>query len=60
MPTGGGIYNHSGLVTLNDNSSITGNVAANRGGGIYNAGGSVSLNNNSFISGNIPDDCYLC
>jgi hypothetical protein len=54
----GGIYN-SGLVTLNDNSSITGNSARLGGGGIFNSG-SVTLNDNSSITGNVPDNCFGC
>ena len=52
----GGIANAGGVVTLNDSSSITRNVAAT-GGGILNqpcpcAGGLVTLNDDSIISGN--------
>ena len=50
---GGGIYNRSGAITLN-NSAVSGNTA-DAGGGIFNADGATTLNN-STVSGNTADD----
>jgi hypothetical protein len=48
---GGGIYSLGGLLTLN-NTTVSGNSAANLGGGIFsNAGGTITLNNTT-VSGN--------
>jgi hypothetical protein len=60
---GGGIYNFGlsgSSVTLNDNSSIAGNIATDGlGGGIYSEqGSSVTLNDASSITGNIPGNCF--
>jgi len=52
--TGGGIYNWSGTLTVN-NSTISGNAGGFNGGGIYNNNGTVTVNN-STISGNSAND----
>ncbi|MCQ3937288.1 MAG: hypothetical protein DPW18_09600 [Chloroflexi bacterium] len=46
---GGGIYNYSGTLTLN-NSIVSGNVSEWMGGGVYNSG-TLTINNTT-ISGN--------
>lgn len=51
-PSGGGIANNAGTVTLND-STVTGNNAEDNGGGIYNGpAGTVTLHDGSTVSGN--------
>lgn len=46
-------------VTLNDATTITGNIAtAGQGGGVYSEGGMVTLNDAASIFANIPDNCY--
>ncbi|GGA16075.1 DUF4347 domain-containing protein [Okeania sp. KiyG1] len=49
-PSGGGIFNYSGTVSIS-NSTISGNSATYGGGGIVNIYGSASISN-STISGN--------
>jgi hypothetical protein len=47
---GGGLYNVSGAVTVN-NSTVSGNSTTANGGGLYNDGGSMTLRS-STVSGN--------
>jgi hypothetical protein len=50
---GGGVRSSSeGLLTLNDNSMISGNTSPTNGGGVLNAGATVILNDNSQVVGN--------
>ncbi|MEP4077702.1 choice-of-anchor Q domain-containing protein [Haloferula sp.] len=48
--TGGGIYNVSGVLTVDD-STVSGNTATGSGGGILLSSGTTTINN-SIISGN--------
>jgi len=57
---GGGVFvADSGTMTMNDGSTISGNIAGSSdimpcaGGGVYVDGGSLTMNNGSTISGNI-------
>jgi predicted outer membrane repeat protein len=52
---GGGLYNDSGPVTVND-SLIDFNIATEDGGGIYNDDGTTTVSR-SQIYGNRPDNC---
>ncbi len=51
---GGGIYNDSGTVSLNQ-SQLVGNLAF-EGGGIYSDSGTVNITNQSVVSGNIANE----
>jgi hypothetical protein len=50
---GGGVWSTFGALTLNDNSTISGNTNPNNGGGIHNESGTVVLNDNSRVVGNV-------
>jgi len=54
---GTGIENASGTVTLNGNSSVTGNTVSQRltAGGIDNINGTLIMNGNSRVAGNTGD-----
>jgi hypothetical protein len=50
---GGGVRGLLAGITLNDTSTISGNVSQNNGGGILNESGAVVLNDSSQIVGNV-------
>ena len=54
---GGGIYNYSGTVHIND-STISGNTAENQGGGIFNYHNGMIYVNNSTISDNTAGGAF--
>ena len=53
---GGGIFNESGILNLNESSSVSANTANRAGGGIANNGGNITLNDSSSVSGNTSQD----
>ena len=55
-PSGGGIFNSGGKVTLPAGSRLTGNTANSRGGGIYRFDGTVTLDSGAIICNNMPLD----
>jgi hypothetical protein len=50
---GGGVWSTFGALTLNDNSTISGNSSQSNGGGIHNESGTVVLYDNSRVVGNV-------
>jgi|GEM_PF-1678117 len=51
--SGGGLYNDSGMVTIN-NSTFSNNSVSDAGGGLYTNNGTMTINNSTF-SGNSAD-----
>ena len=54
-PTGGGIFNDGGAVSLND-SHVSNNAADLTGGGIFTAAGGTTTLIGSVVADNVPDD----